>query len=160
MRRTLEIFADYHQIILQDAAAATATGWGELAWPEDALARMLAVAPTAVGIGTARADVVPVVIDVVASAPPPPDDCDLVTEASLDAPSGAVVCLGPTDYLPDAARIDLTPGRYGVRVHARGLDSAAAHGNDRYEVFLWPCADELPPRVVRDRRSVQPDRQP
>lgn len=153
MPHALQIFADYHQIILQDATAAAAVGWGELAWPAEALARMLAVAPTVVGIGTARADVVPVTLEVAAAAPPVPDDCDLVSEASLDVPSGAVVCLGPTDYLPDARRFEVAPGRYGVRVHARGLATAEAEHGDRYDVILWPCDDALPPRVVGDRRG-------
>lgn len=155
---TLQIFADYHHFILQDAASAEADGW-EVAWPAEALAQMLAVTPRLVAVGTARSKSVPVEV-VIAAGPPSPEDeadADLVTQASLAVPSGALVCCGPTAYLPDAARIAVEPGTYGVRVAYRGLATISADGfdgEDRYRVVLWPVATELPAQVVIDRRGA------
>lgn len=155
---SLQVFADYHHFILQDAAAAEATGWEALRWTADALARKLAVAPTLIAIGTGRADTVPVEL-VVADAPPPAEvdaDAELVTVASVEVPSGCLVCTGPTGYLPDAPRVALTPGTYAARVAYRGLATVSADGldgDDRYRVTLWPAAAAIAPRVVADRRG-------
>ena len=154
---TLQIFADYHQVILQDAVAAETAGW-DVPWTDEVAARKLAVADSVVVIGTVRNDTVPVEL-VVAEGPPPADeavDADLVTQATLAVPSGSLVCCGPTAYLPDAFRLAVEPGLYAVRVAYRGLDTLSADGldgDDRYWVTLWPVTAEAPPQVIADRRE-------
>jgi len=61
------LFADYFQFYLQDEAA---SGDLSAAWTEEAVARLLAVAPGTVGIGTVRNMEVPVSLEIFASAPP------------------------------------------------------------------------------------------
>jgi len=134
---TFVLFADYHQFYLQDENAS-----GDLsnAWTPEATERLLAVAPGVVGVGTASDMNVPVEVEV--RAAPPPDDgaaWDRVNDCTIDVPSGRVVIAGCTDYFPDAARIQVMPGSYNVRVHYAGLtvpDATAA--DERYRVVLWP----------------------
>lgn len=134
----LQIFADYHQFYLQDEAAD-----GDLsdAWNQDAVRRMLAVSSGVVGIGTVRNMDVPVTIEFLESEPPADlSGFDHVAECSLAVRRGPLVVAGCTDFFPDAARFDLTPGTYKVRLSASGLDTLSADGldgQDHYLVQLW-----------------------
>jgi hypothetical protein len=145
------LFADYYQFYLQDESAA-----GDLSdsWTDEAVARLLAVAPGTVGVGTVRDAEVPVVVEVREEEPPPDFDAwDQVTECSLDVPSGRIVIAGCTDYFPDAARIEVPPGTYRVRVSYGALDSVSEDGldgDDRYRVQLWR-APAIEPRTLKDR---------
>jgi hypothetical protein len=150
IRREYELFADYHQFYLQDDDQSL----GDLsnAWTKEATERLLAVAPGVVGIGTARNATVPVVVEVLDAAPQPDlDDWDNVVEATLEITTGRIVVAGCTDYWPDAARIDVRPGRYRVRSSAAGLNSitSALDGNDRYRLQLWPTMHTTPPAVIK-----------
>ncbi|MDW4736332.1 hypothetical protein NQ293_26040, partial [Escherichia coli] len=54
---------------------------------------------------------------------------------------------------PDAARIDVAPGTYRVRVSYGGLDTLSEdglEGDDRYRLQLWP-APPIAVRVVKQR---------
>lgn len=140
--QSFELFADYYQFYLQDERAS-----GDLsdAWSDAAVARLLAVAPGAIGVGTVRNTGVPVEVDV-RDAPPVDDDLarwDRVNECSLEVPSGRLVIAGATDYFPDAARIAVRSGTYRVRIYYGGLDTVSADGlagADRYRIVLWPAA--------------------
>lgn len=137
--KDLLLFADYYQFYLQDERAD-----GELsdAWTDESVKRMLATAPGTVGIGTARNDDVPVEIEV-GIAEPPVDEAswDHVTECSIELSSGILVIAGCTESFLEAARLEVDPGIYRVRVHYGSLDSVSADGldgEDHYRVVLWP----------------------
>jgi hypothetical protein len=155
MRIELSLFADYSQFYLQDECADGNLGDS---WSEDATARNLAVAPGTIGVGTARNVHVPVTVEVLEAAPPSEfGAADLVTEASMDVPSGRIVIAGCTDYFPDARRIDVRPGRYRVRVHYSGMATVSKNRlerEDRYYVVLWRNDESIEPRVLHDRRGA------
>ena len=84
---------------------------------------------------------VPVVVEVHDSEPSHDlAEWDHVTECSIDVPSGRLAILGCTDYLPDAARIQIPAGCYRVRVLHGGLGTLSEdglEGDDHYKVVLW-----------------------
>ena len=148
---TLNIFADYFQFYIQDEAAA-----GDLSqsWDEEAVARLFAIAPGTVGIGTVRNTDVPIVMEI--HDHEPRDDLsewDHVVEASLDVPSGKIVIAGCTDYFPDAMRLDVPPGCYRVRVSYGSLDALSEDklsGDDHYRLQLWPGIKDNP-KILKQR---------
>jgi len=150
---TFRLFADYFQFYLQDEAAE-----GDLSecWTEEAVNRLLAVAPGAVGIGTVRNMEVPVSLEIRAVEP----ELDLdawqhVVECSLEVTSSQLVIAGCTDYFPDAARVQIEPGSYRVRACFAELDSLSEdglEGNDRYHLQLWPGVPL--PVVLRKARDA------
>lgn len=149
----LELFADYHQIYLQDENADpdNPDDWGERLVTD-----MIAVSAGTVGIGTVRNMTVPVTVEVL---PAPPRDTldawDHVAEASIDAPSGTLVVAGCTDYLPDARRINVPAGTLRVRAYYGGLNTLSEdglEGDDHYRVVVWP-ATPGPIEVIKRRPS-------
>jgi hypothetical protein len=136
----LTLFADYHQFYIQDEKV---DGNLSNAWTDEAVERLLAVAPGTVGVGTVRNVDVPVTIAVLEREPVlDADKFDQVVECSIAVESGAIVAAGCTDYFPDAARIKIPSGSYRVRVSFEGLDSVSAdglEGNDHYHLQLWPA---------------------
>lgn len=154
MRRIeYELFADYFQFYLQDESA---EGNLEASWSEEAVARLLAIAPGTVGVGTVRNMNVPVTVEILDAEPAPDFDLwDHVTECSLDVPTGRIVIAGCTDYFPDAARIDVPPGTYRTRVSYGSLNTLSEDrldGEDRYRVQLWR-GTPMEPRVLRQRAA-------
>jgi hypothetical protein len=152
-RFSFELFADYFQFYLQDESA---EGNLSEAWTPEAVARLLAVAPGVVGVGTVRNTDVPVTVEVL-EAEPEQDFAawDHVTECSLDVPSGRIVVAGCTDYFPDAARVEVHPGSYRARVSYGALSTLSENGldgEDRYRVQLWP-ASAVHPRVLKNRAA-------
>lgn len=137
-RYELTLFADYHQFYIQDE---NVDGNLSDAWTDDAVERLLAVAPGTVGIGTGRNVEVPVAIAVLDRAPVlDADNFDQVVECSIAVDSGVIVAAGCTDYFPDAVRINIPAGCYRVRASFKGLDSVSAdglEGNDQYNLQLW-----------------------
>ena len=90
-----ELVADYYQFYPQDEGA---TGDLSNSWTQEAVARLLAVAPGTIGVGTVRNMRVPVVVEV--SDTEPDEDVnawDQVNECSLDVLSGRMVVAGCTD---------------------------------------------------------------
>jgi hypothetical protein len=141
----LNLFADYHQFYLQDEVA---DGNLSDAWSQDAVRRMLAVSSGVVGVGTVRDMDVPVTIEFLESAPATDLSAfDHVAECSIAIRRGPLVVAGCTDYFPDAARFDLKPGTYKVRLSASGLDTLSEDGldgQDHYLVQLWQAPFEEP----------------
>lgn len=139
-RYELTLFADYHQFYIQDE---NVDGNLSDAWTDEALERLLAVAPGTVGIGTVRNVDVPVTIAVLGQEPAlDTDKFDQVVECSIAVESGTVVLAGCTDYFPDAARIKIPSGPYRVRASFEGLESVSPdglEGNDQYHLQLWPA---------------------
>ena len=141
----LQLFADYHQFYLQDEAAA-----GDLsdAWSPEAVERMLAVAEGVVGCGTVRDMHVPVTLELLDVEPSVElDRFDHVVDGSLTIVRGPLVMAGCTDAFADAARFDIAPGSYRIRLSAGGFDTLSEdglEGEDHYRVQVWPGAAVAP----------------
>ena len=136
---SFKLFADYHQFYLQDEASRGIDG---TAWDAAAVQNRIAVMQDAFAVSTARDMEVPVHV-LIADQAPALDLAawDHVVAFSINAPSGRLAILGCTDYLPDAARLDVPAGPLRVRVLLAGLDSLSEdglEGDDRYRVELWP----------------------
>ena len=134
----IELFADYFQFYLQDE---TADGNLGNSWHEEAVGRLLALAPGTVGVGTVRNIDVPVIVEILDAEPDSNfGSWDHVTECSLEISTGRLVIAGCTDYFPDAARIEVEPGTYRVRISYGSLNSLSEDGldgDDSYRVQLW-----------------------
>jgi hypothetical protein len=148
-QHNFNLFADYFQFYIQDESVG-----GSLAdaWNEEAFNRMLAIAPGVVAVGTVRNTHVPVSIEILDSAPPLNlDDWDHVVECTILIKNSSIVVAGCTDYLPEAARVDIAPGIYRVRIGYAGLTTVSADiltGNDRYSLQFWPAA-AIEPTVLK-----------
>ncbi|SRR6266496_5556446 len=147
-----ELFADYFQFYLQDENTK-----GDLSesWNEEAVDRLLAIAPGTIGVGTVRNMNVPVVVEVIDKAPESNDagDWDQVNEGSMEVTSSRIVVAGCTDYFPAATRIDVDPGWYRARIHYGDLDSLSANGlegKDHYRIVIWK-AEPGPIKVLKAR---------
>lgn len=149
-RQEFTIFADYFQFYIQDEHA---TGDLSESWTQDAVDRLLAIAPGCVGVGTVRNMDVPVTVEIAEAAPNEDlNQWDHVNECSIDVPSGRLVIAGCTDYFPDAARMELDKGTYRVRIYYGNLSSISGNGlegSDHYRLFLWPA----PPRAAHDSEA-------
>lgn len=155
-----KLFADYFQFYVQDESAV-----GDLSdsWTQEAVDRLLAIAPGTIGVGTVRNMTVPVVLEV-SDAEPVEDlsNWDHVTECNFDVQSGRIVVAGCTDYFPDAARIDLSPGSYRGRIYYGNLGALSddgLDGDDHYKVVLWRAAPG-PLMVLKQRRNPISAHQP
>jgi hypothetical protein len=155
-RHEFELSADYFQFYLQDDDERV----GDLsdAWTEQAVERMLAVAPGVVGIGTARNMTVPVVIELLGHEPAADfDEWEHVAEGALELKSGRLVVAGCTDYRSDAARLTAGVGTYRVRMSCRGLATISANGldgDDNYRVQLWAVAKFEPPALRKKAKAM------
>lgn len=133
------IFADHFQFVLMDENSQDDFS---LIWTEEAQNRMLAVAPSAVCPGTVRNVDVPVEIEVLdQSLEIDFSAWDSAVEASINIPSGKLVVMGCTDYLPDSPRISVSPGHYQIVSLAGGIDTIKNEwepAEDLYRVYLWP----------------------
>jgi hypothetical protein len=131
----LDLFADYHQLHVQDEG--TPGDFAE-AWTAQAVDDRIAAIEDGLAIGMREATTVRVELAVL-DAEPPDDSAeqDHVTRAAIHSESGRLAVLGCSDYLPDAARLALPrPGAWEARVSHRGL----ARGKERIRVQLWPSS--------------------
>ena len=126
-------------------------------WTNDAVNMMLAVAKSAVSIGTLRNVDVPVEIEFMDVAPVIEySEWDHAVEGSIDLPSGSLVVMSCTGYLPDAPRIPARSGTHQLLFLARGLDTIddeAGPAEDLYRVYLW-LGSERAPRLIKSWRSA------
>jgi hypothetical protein len=155
-----KLFADYYQFYLQDECV---TGDLSDSWTQEAIDRLLAVAPGTIGVGTVRNMTVPVVVEI-ADTEPDEDTTkwDQVNECSFEVQSGRIVVAGCTDYFPEAARIDVEPSSYRARIYYGSLDALSKdglEGDDHYRIVLWPGVPG-PLRVLKQRRNPLTTSQP
>ncbi|MBL8523965.1 MAG: hypothetical protein JNN20_09770 [Betaproteobacteria bacterium] len=148
------VFADYFQFVLMDEKSEDDFS---AIWTDEALDRMLAVGSDAVCPGTLRNVDVRVEIEVL-SAPPAVDlaKWDHAVEASLNVPSGKLVVMGCTDYLPAAKRIEVKPGNYQLLSLASGIDSIQTEwepADDVYRVYLWLGEPRAPNLIKKWQRA-------
>jgi hypothetical protein len=132
------LFADFYQFYLQDESVDE--DWSN-SWNKEATDRMLAVAPGVVAIGTARNTHVPVRLESHDEEPKPDlEDWGHAVECELRVDSGRIVVAGCTDHFSNAARIDVLPGVYCLRVSygkLKEISDDRLQGNDHYRVQLW-----------------------
>ena len=151
---SFNLFADYFQIYLQDERSEGNLG---KSWTNEAVNRLLALAPGIIGIGTARNMMVPVIVKVLDEAPS--DDIgewDQINECSIEISSGRIVISGCTDYYPTAARIIVPKGTYRVRIYYGKLETLrnnGLEGDDQYKVVLWP-GSSTPLKVIKQRKTI------
>jgi hypothetical protein len=139
LNRKFKIFADYFQFVLMDESSED--DFSEI-WTDEALERMLAVGELAVCPGTLRNIEVDVEVRVVPTEPSINVAAhDHVVEGSIEIPTGKLVVMGCTEYLPDAKRIELSPGTYQLLFLVNGVGSIKTEwepAEDKYTVYLWP----------------------
>ncbi len=154
LARNFTLFADYFQFVVMDEASDD--DFSQL-WSDEALNRMLAVGRSAVCPGTLRNVDVEVELRVCETAPDVAlDEFDHVAEASLSIPSGVLVVMGCTGYLPDAPRVEVTPGSYNLRFLVTGVATIKNEwepAEERYIVYLWPGPSQEP-RLLKHWRTV------
>ena len=132
-----EIFADYRQFYLEDEASPHQTGD---IWTKENIEQMIAVSENLIAVGTARNETVPVSVELHTSQPVLElKNYDRVNECSIEVLSNNLVLSGCTEYLPDAARIEIEPGIYRVRVLYANLETVKEEweGEDFYILQLW-----------------------
>ena len=99
---------------------------------------------------------VPVVVEVSDSEPVEDTSTwDQVNECTLDVQSGRIVVAGCTDYFPDAARIEVSPGWYRARLdygYPVALSDDGLDGDDHYKAVLWRAAPG-PLKVLKQRAN-------
>lgn len=149
-----ELFADYFQFYVADSCFKTDTG---TIWDISSTDRLVATGTDLIAIGTARNMGVPVLVEI-GSTPPEDDfaDWQQVVDCSLAVPSGSIVLLGCTDYLPDALHEPVSEKHFAARVSFRGLDQLSddgLDGEDIYRIQLWPGMGG--PITVRKQRPAE-----
>lgn len=139
---SLEIFADYNQILMHDEMDD-----GDLSesWNDEAYNQMVVVSKNSLAMSTVRAMDVPVEIIVAGDEPSyVAAEWDHIVQCSLNVSSGNLIVRGVSDYLPDAKKIAVTPGQYTAWLLYGGLDTIdddGMEGEDRYRIVL--CRSEL-----------------
>lgn len=132
-----EIYADYHQFYLEDETSPHDTG---SIWTKETHERMLAVSEKLVAIGTARYESVPVSVEFHNAEPILElEKYSRINECSLEVVSNKLILAGCTEYLPDAARIEIEPSIYRVRILYSNLETVKDdwEGDDFYVLQLW-----------------------
>ena len=144
---SLEIFADYNQILMHDEMSDEDL---TESWSDKAYNQMVIVSKNALAMSTVRNMDVPVEIVVVDDEPCyVADEWDHIVRCSLNVSSGSLIVRGVSDYLPDAKKIAVTPGQYTAWLLYGGLDTIdddGIEGEDRYSIVL--CRSELVVELV------------
>lgn len=148
-----ELFADYHQVYIQDAGLA-----GEKRpdlpeiWTDDDVRRRLRVNERTLVVSTARNMMVPLRVESRSSRPDvDAASCDHVAESGLFVPSGHLIVAGLMEDRGSAARVTVRPGYWHALALFEGLGRLSADGldgEDRYTLLLWPAAGPPPPRPL------------
>lgn len=144
------VFADFFQFVLIDELADA--DLSVVNWNDEAMRNMLLPGEGIVCFGTLRNVDVPVEIHVVES--PPEIDWekfDHAVEAPIIFSSGRVAVMGCADYLPDAAKLEITPGSYRLLYMISGSDSINNEwepADDLYSVYLWP-SEFRPSKLIK-----------
>lgn len=132
------LFADHFQVHLLDASS---NDDFSTIWTETAFNQMLAVGRSALCVGTLRNVDVDVEIHVLDNKVTiDRSKYDHIVEASFSLPTGKLVVMGCTDYMPDAAHIDLQAGNYQVLYAVSGVDTIKTESEpaeDKYIIYLW-----------------------
>ena len=143
------IFADYFQFILMDESSEDDFS---TIWTGEALNRNLAVGCSAICPGTLRNAEVDVEIHLSEREPQINlKNYDHAVESSFEIPSGKLIVMSCTGYVPDAPCIEVTPGTYRALFLASGIETIKAEwepANDLYTVYLWP-GEKCEPKLLK-----------
>jgi hypothetical protein len=140
MKRQFEVFADFHQFVVYDAACPY---WDDLPskWTDETVAAMFVQGEGYLAVATARDVSVPVEIRVSTSQPQTePGAWDRIVEATLSVPSGELVVTGVMSEADLVGRMSVQPAEYRVRILYGDLDTISkdgVDGDDHYVVELW-----------------------
>lgn len=151
-----ELFADYFQFYIQDEKV---DGNLSDSWTQEAIDRLLALAPGTIGVGTVRNMDVPVTVKLFDSDPSILGDLESIgqiNECDLVTTSDKLALAGCTDYLPDAKRIEVEKGIYRVRIYYGNLDKISEdglEGEDFYEIHLWPTKEKGDLKIVKSKNA-------
>lgn len=144
------VFADFFQFVLIDELSDE--DLSGVNWNDTAMRNMLLPGEGMVCFGTLRNVDVPIEIQIVES---PPDvdweKFDHAAEASINCLSGRVAVMGCADYLPDAVKLEITPGSYRLLYMISGSDSINNEwepADDLYSIYLWP-SQFLPSKLIK-----------
>lgn len=112
----IDIFADYSQFLIGDEASDE--DFARL-WTDSSFRERFATGKDVISVGTTEPDDIRILLEIYENQPEP---CDLekysqVVECDLSLPSGNLIVMSVTDYLPGVNRIPLAPGLYRVRIH-------------------------------------------
>lgn len=134
-----EIYADYNQFYLECESSSHQT---DEVWDIENIAfnRMLGVGDKLIAVGTARYRTVPITIEFHDSEPILElEKYSRVNECSLEVASNKLILSGCTEYLPDAARIEIEPANYRVRICYGNAEDVSDdwEGDDFYILQLW-----------------------
>ncbi|MGB3495887.1 MAG: hypothetical protein WBA57_24370 [Elainellaceae cyanobacterium] len=134
-----ELFADYFQVYVMDDGSSDDTS--EI-WTDKALDIKLALAENTIAVGTFRNVDVQFEIEIHESEPVVKlDEWDHASKGYFKVKSGKCAVFGCTDYLPDAARVEMPNGDYSILSLAKGLESITTEwddADDYYKIVLWP----------------------
>lgn len=147
------VIADYGQFYLQDLAAYThwlqsdgmADYFSPGGWtPEANDLYRIGVEPHSIAVGTARIDLVEVVLHLHHREPPPNlEPADHVVEADLNLPGGNLAIFGPTVDPGTEQQLTIAPGYYRARVSylpsepPEGADEDVSGAHFCYVIDLW-----------------------
>lgn len=152
-----ELFADYFQFYIQDE---NVTGDLSNAWSEEAVNRLLAIAPGTIGVGTVRNMDVPVTIKIFSEEPELQADLNSiqhVNECDLETQSDKLAIAGCTEYFPEAMRLEIGKGLYRARVYYGNLDKLnedQLDGEDFYEIHFWPSESKSEVKIIKNKDTV------
>jgi hypothetical protein len=151
-----KLFADYFQFYLQDDDISK--GNTEDLWTDEAIKRLLAVAPFVVGIGTERNMTVLVKIQVCEKFTDLNfDNYDLVNECGLEIETGRINISGCTDNFHEALKIEVPKGLYELIIGYGNLnsieDEQGLDGDDSYDVFIKPANKFIQIKTLKDIRK-------
>ena len=141
-----EPYADYYQFMLHDREATD--GGIDDGWDEATESWRIAVGDQTVAVATARYDHVPVVLEILAGAPPEAegwDGYDHVVEADIDVASGMLAVTGCTEMPWEVEGIPVPAALYRLRVmylptdhRPPDSDGEAAGAYLEYRLAMWP----------------------
>lgn len=147
-------YASDMSLFLRDRESSSEVDYSGWHHPDVAL-RRVRVTPFELHIATARYDVVPVRLRVLAQSPLPDLAASHVVEADLRIPSGKLILHSVTDIWDEVPDIPVTPGRYRVRVtyQARdeqtpGSDVNAPGDHFDYLIDLWSTRAAREPETI------------
>lgn len=162
VHKDIIVFADNFQFHLQDKRSDC--DYPET-WNEEIMNALFVAGSNVIGIGTVRDLDVEVSLDIMSTPmdnndmdklPEDIEDWDHAVQCTLDVPSGEMLIGGPTEDPEHAARVELAPGRYGVRIfwgNLENVDEVGFEGDDVYKIVMWPNT-ELETRILKRWRSL------
>jgi hypothetical protein len=170
VERRAFVFADYAQFCIRDADAHDAAMRAGAAidpnrapggWTKDASRlHRIGLEPHSISVGTARIDVVEILLRTHETPPHLLPHAEHVVEADLDVTTGRVCIVGCLEAPTPEQEMSLAPGCYRVRVSY--LPSAAAADADPdvvgehflYLIDLWAAADPAALTVIKQGPSA------